>query len=57
MQSVSNRYAQAVIIEVKEITNHEGTSYRVLLEQKEKKYSVKFSSLGDVTEAVKLRKK
>ena len=56
MQAVSNRFAEPIIIEIKEITNEEGTSYKILLEQKEKKYSLKLSSTGGINELVKLKK-
>lgn len=56
MQSVSNRFGEPVIIEVKEITNTEGTSYRVILEHKEKKYNVRLNSLGEIIESEKVKK-
>ena len=56
MQSINSRYADPVIIEVKEITNNDGTSYRVVFEQKNKKYSLKLNSMGDVTSTDKIRK-
>src|SRR5258705_11366058 len=40
MQGVNKRYTGTVVTEVKEITNSEGTSYRVVLEQKEKKINL-----------------
>jgi hypothetical protein len=53
MQAVGNRFDNAAIIEVKEITNNDGTSYRVVLEHKEKKYNIKLNSAGDITEQQK----
>jgi hypothetical protein len=50
MQTISNKFETAAIIEVKEITNHEGTGYRVVLEQKNKKYKLKLNSHGEITE-------
>jgi hypothetical protein len=50
MQTVGDKFAAAGIIEVKEITNNEGTSYRIMLEQKNKKYNLKLNSLGEITE-------
>jgi len=56
MQTVNNRFADAVIIDVKEITNPEGTTYKVTLEQKGRRYNVKLDSLGQVTGKQKLKK-
>ena len=56
MQTVNNRFADAVIIDVKEITNPEGTTYKVTLEQKGRKYNIKLDSLGQVTGKQKLKK-
>ena len=53
MQTVDNRFAGAAVIEVKEITNDQGTSYKLVLEQKEKKYFLKVNSLGQVTQLEK----
>jgi hypothetical protein len=53
MQTVNKRFVDAVIIEVKEITNTEGTSYKVVLEQKNKKYLVRLDSLGQVSDVQK----
>ena len=56
MQTVNNKFADAVIIDVKEITNSEGTTYKVTLEQKGRKYIIKLDSLGQVTGKQKLKK-
>jgi hypothetical protein len=53
MQNIGNKFAGAAIIEVKEITNNEGTSYRVVLEQKNKVYTLKLNSQGDITDQEK----
>jgi hypothetical protein len=55
MQTLENRITGAVIIEVREITTGDGTTYNILLEQKNKKYSLKIGSLGDILEKQKLR--
>jgi hypothetical protein len=57
MQAVNNRFDGAIVLEVREITNVEGTSYRVVLEQKEKKYSVKMNSHGETLEVSKMKRK
>ena len=50
MQAVNNKFIGGVVIEIMEITNQEGTSYRVILEQKERKYTTRINSLGEVME-------
>jgi hypothetical protein len=57
MQTVNNRFRDAVVIDVKEITNAEGTIYKVIFEQKGRKYIVKLDSLGQVTEVQKQKLK
>jgi hypothetical protein len=57
MQSVNSRFANAVIIEVTEVANNEGTHYKVRVEQKDKSYNLKLNSSGDVTEVKKMRTK
>jgi len=56
IQTLGNKFADAAIIEVKEITNSDGTQYKVLLEQKEKKYNLRFNSLGNILEKEKIKK-
>lgn len=53
MQTVDNEFAGASVIEVKEITNDDGTSYKVVLEQNSKKYLLRLNSLGQITELLK----
>ena len=53
IQRVNNRFAGSVVIEVNEITNVDGTSYKVVVEQKDRKYVIKLSSLGDITDLSK----
>jgi hypothetical protein len=53
MQTVDNKFERASVVEVKEITNDDGTSYKVVLEQKNKKYILRLNSLGQITELQK----
>ncbi len=46
MTAVNKRYEKAVVIEVREINNAEGTSYKMKLEVGEKKLSVRVSPDG-----------
>ena len=56
MTAVDKRFADADIIDVREINNAEGTHYKIRLTAKSKKYSVKVDpsgSIGDVEKLVK----
>lgn len=55
IQAVNNRFDSPVIVEVKEITNLDGTSYKIVLEQKSRKYNVKVNGSGDVVESTKVK--
>ncbi|HET6996588.1 MAG TPA: hypothetical protein VFI06_16450 [Chitinophagaceae bacterium] len=48
MQKVNNKFNEGVILVVNEITNPDGTTYQVTLEQKNRKYNVRLNSLGEV---------
>lgn len=56
VQAINNKFGEIVPLEAKEITNEDGTSYRVLFEQKSKKYSVRVNSLGEIIDKQKIRK-
>ncbi|MDP4264706.1 MAG: hypothetical protein Q8941_19420 [Bacteroidota bacterium] len=53
IQTMESKFAKAVIIEVKEIATAEGTHYKILAEQNDKRYNLRISSLGDVLEKEK----
>lgn len=53
MQAVNNQFSGAAVTEITEVNNSEGTGYRIKFELKDKKYSVKFNSLGFVTDLKK----
>jgi len=55
-RSLNNRFPGADLIEIREITNTEGTSYRVLFETQQKKYLAKISASGYFSEIVKEKK-
>jgi hypothetical protein len=57
MQAVNSRFAGADVVEAREINNTEGTSYRIVLEQKDKKYSLKLNSHGEILEVSKTKNK
>jgi hypothetical protein len=50
MQSLSTHFANAVVVEIVEVTNLEGTSYKVILEKADKRFNLKLDSQGNVTE-------
>jgi hypothetical protein len=54
MTAVDKRFADAEIIDVREINNAEGTHYKIRLKAKTKKYSVKVNSSGSISEVDKL---
>jgi hypothetical protein len=56
MTAVDKRFADAEIIDVREINNAEGTNYRIRLTAKNKRYSLKVNSYGSISEVEKLVK-
>jgi hypothetical protein len=55
MNSLDRKYAGAIVLDVTEIVNSEGASYKVNLEYKEKKYRVKTDAGGNIIESEKLK--
>ena len=55
-RAVDKKYANADIIEVYEITNEEGTSYRIRLEQNSKTYRLKVDANGNITDSDRVKK-
>jgi len=56
MRSLNNRFAGADVLTIREVTNAEGISYRVLLETQEKKIYAKVSDRGNFSEIVRAKK-
>ena len=54
--SIDKRFAAAEILGVNEINNVEGTTYSVVLEAENKKYHVKATASGGITEIRKIKK-
>jgi hypothetical protein len=54
--SIDKRFEAAEILGVNEINNVEGTVYSVLLEAENKKYHVKATASGGITEVRKMKK-
>src|SRR5436190_1570423 len=53
MQKLNNKFNDGVVLVVNEITSPEGTSYKLILEQKNRKYNVRLNSVGEVIEVEK----
>jgi len=56
MKAVDKKFPSADLQEVREITNSDGTSYLLSAEVNNKKYKVKISSAGNITDIEKLAK-
>lgn len=54
--AVEKRYTAADVIEVYEITNLEGTAYRITLDSQEKRFRIKIDANGNITQSDKLKK-
>ena len=50
MQTIDNKLPGGTVVEVREISNGEGTSYRVTLEQKDRRHTLRINSLGEITD-------
>lgn len=55
MKAVDSRFENAGIIDVREISNTEGTSYKVQIEYGKKKYSLSLASSGELLEKRSLK--
>ncbi|MEI2740667.1 MAG: hypothetical protein V9F01_17975 [Chitinophagaceae bacterium] len=56
MTAIDRRFAEKAISSVLEISNSEGTNYKLTLKTKTRKYKVKVDSAGNITEVSKLPK-
>jgi hypothetical protein len=56
MTAVDKRYTAADVMEVYEITNDEGTAYKITLESQGKKFRIKIDPNGNITQSEKLKK-
>ena len=56
VRTVESRFNSPVVIEVTEISNLDGTSYKMILEQKNKRYLVRISSSGTILEKERVKK-
>jgi hypothetical protein len=56
MRAVDNQFKNNIVIEIREITNDDGTHYAIQLEQKNKKLKVKINSAGEILQQEKVKK-
>jgi len=56
IRTVESKYQSPVVIEVREISNEEGTKYALVLEEKTKRYNVRLNSMGEVLSSEKVKK-
>ncbi len=54
MTAVDKKYSQSDVLDIKEITNSEGTNYKLTIESKGRKYKVKLTPSGNITDVEKL---
>lgn len=55
MRTIDSYYKNDVVVEIKEITNADGTHYSVLVEQKGRQYNVKINNAGEITQKEKVK--
>lgn len=55
-KAIDKKFQGADMQEVREITNSDGTSYLIRVEENKKKYKVKVTSEGNISEIEKLKK-
>ena len=55
MTAVQKRFNDAIIVDVREVSNSEGTSYRLRLEKNNRKYNIKVSPDGNITDVKKTK--
>ena len=57
MTAVDKKYSDAEIIDVREVSNVEGTTYRIRLNSNKKKFSIKVDAAGNISDIQKIVKK
>jgi hypothetical protein len=56
IRSVERNFKNAILLEIMEITNDEGVNYRLIIENKNRKYKIRLNSPGDILENQKIKK-
>ena len=56
MKALEKKYSLQVILDISEITNPEGTFYRLIIEKKNKRYRVRLTDQGEVLETSRKHK-
>lgn len=55
IRSLESSYKGNVVLEAREISNEDGTSYSLLIEKKEKRYRLRMSSNGSIDESKRIK--
>lgn len=56
IRAIDAKYKAPVVIEVREISNEEGTVYSLVVEEKEKRFRIRLNSMGEVLTSQRLKK-
>ena len=56
VRAIKSNFEGHIVLETREISNDEGTSYSVLTEYKDKKYKLRLDSVGGLIDMEKLKK-
>ena len=54
-RSIDKSFKNGIILEISEITNDEGTQYKLMIEDQQKKYAVRLNSFGEVLKKEKVK--
>lgn len=54
-RNVERNYNKAIILEISEITNDEGTQYKLTIEDEKNKYCLRLNSFGDILKKEKVK--
>jgi len=55
LRNVEKSYSNAIILEINEINNDEGTQYKLTIEEANKKYTVRLNSFGETIKKEKIK--
>jgi len=55
VRNLEKSYKDAIMLEISEITNDEGTQYKLIIEDDKKKYAIRLNSFGDIVKKEKVK--
>jgi hypothetical protein len=55
MKSVDKKYSEAEVLDVREISNEEGTHYKLTVELNKRKYKLSVNTAGDITDKTEIK--